>query len=597
LAQPGPAPSHSAARGPLHAPRLRRARPAAEKAAMAGIMGGDDDDHDKGKLMYQESKEFNSEMFLCSAYDNESASRITFEIYGLDTQDMYHLIYDYQNFNSLFRFNAELMNPTKKEGRFNWVIARLKIETLNSKRELKLAPDPTEEVASIPLYETQRKIPTGRMDLNERKKLRESMDMLDIRRAEKIQKRRLEWKQRALKRIMQLKEEDKLRKESVNQKIEEERKLRVKMKEERERREREEEARAEAIRKQRRKKVVEKETSTKEDVQKSYEELRSRWRISDEAAAKTKAEHEEKLERERQSRLEAAQQAQQHALDIQARREAAWAAKEERIRKAEAAKINHIRDVKITLERQAKLRQERNKEFLQLLHSERQPIFHEQLERTREREQAKESEREALENYKEKRAIPKKVNKKGRKRSESVTSERAPASPTSPASPASPTSPAKKGRKKAAPKGEPADTDGAATEGEAPAPPPTGKKKVDTEKVLDAIEAKMRKEMEEARRREMLQKKRDQKVQEKEENRIAKENEHMAHVRADYRQNHALKEEAAAERRLVMADREKEMAATEARQKQDRVRRDREREAKLLRKEQERFARLCAPAA
>ncbi len=64
---------------------------------MAGVSGGDDDvdvDKDKGELKYQESKQFNGEWFLCSAYDNPKLRRVDFEIYGLDTQDMLTKLWD-----------------------------------------------------------------------------------------------------------------------------------------------------------------------------------------------------------------------------------------------------------------------------------------------------------------------------------------------------------------------------------------------------------------------------------------------------------------------------------------------------------------------
>merc|ERR1719428_1460372 len=112
------------------------------------------------------------------------------------------------------------MNPNRKEGRFHYIIERLSIVTINKDRVLKLMPEPTEEVPQLPVYETTRKIPTGRMDLKERQRLREQMDMLDIRRAENIAKKRQATKQRILAHIMRLKEEDKKRKEEQEQKIE-----------------------------------------------------------------------------------------------------------------------------------------------------------------------------------------------------------------------------------------------------------------------------------------------------------------------------------------------------------------------------------------
>merc|ERR1712072_885477 len=125
-------------------------------------------------------------------------------------------------------------------GRFHWIIERLEISTATKERKLKLAEKPTDQISQLPLYETQRKIPTGRMDLKERQRLREQMDILDVRRAENIQKKRAAALERFLKHVFLLKEEDKRRKEEQNLKMEEERGKRYKGKEEQERLEEEE---------------------------------------------------------------------------------------------------------------------------------------------------------------------------------------------------------------------------------------------------------------------------------------------------------------------------------------------------------------------
>merc|ERR1712048_1270352 len=161
--------------------------------------------------------------------------------------------YDYSEFDNLFRFNAELMNPNRKEGRFHWVIERLEIQSVNKDRKLKLGEKPTEEVSQLPIYENTRKIPTGRMDLKERQRLREQMDMLDIRREENIAKRRATTKERFLKHIIALKEDDERRREEQDAKIEEERQNRYKQKEEYEKKKEEEDKALEAKAKIRRK--------------------------------------------------------------------------------------------------------------------------------------------------------------------------------------------------------------------------------------------------------------------------------------------------------------------------------------------------------
>jgi len=229
-----------------------------------------------------------------------------------------------------------------------------------------------------------------------------------------------------------------------------------------------------------------------------------------------------------------------------------------------------------------KLKKERNNEFLQFLHSERQPIFKSQLERTEERRQAATSESEALANYKEKRAIPKKVNRKSNK------------GPNKSKDSAKP-----KGKAKAKSKSADSETEGTVgTDGEAPAPETKGGKKgdkaLDPEKVLDAVEAKMRKEMEEQRKRDMKDKKRTKKIKEKVEAWVGREDEHNAEVREHYRQNVTEKEQTAAERRLVMQNRQSEVEAAEERKKAERARLERVRQQNIAKREQARLERLCA---
>merc|ERR1712048_285829 len=189
--------------------------------------------------------------------------------------------YDYSEFDNLFRFNAELMNPNRKEGRFHWVIERLEIQTVNKDRKIKLGEKPSEEVSQLPIYETTRKIPTGRMDLKERQRLREQMDMLDIRREENIAKRRAATKEKFLKHIIQLKEEDERRKEEQQKKIMEEREQRHKQKDDMEKREEEELKALEKTSRKRNDKVEAIEKRTIENEEFELAQIRLRWKASD----------------------------------------------------------------------------------------------------------------------------------------------------------------------------------------------------------------------------------------------------------------------------------------------------------------------------
>jgi len=549
---------------------------------MAGFADEEtEEDKDRGELKYQESKQYNSEWFICSAYDNPKNRRVTLEIYGLDTQDMYTKAWAYDAFDGLFRFNAELMNPNRKEGRFHYIIERLSIVTVNKKRELKLLPEPTDEVPELPVYETNRKIPTGRMDLKERQRLREQMDMLDIRRAENIAKKRQATRQRVLQHIMRLKEEDKQKKANVELKIEEERKLRYKMKEENECREREEEAKLDQMKKIRRKAVEVKEERTEEQDEEEYRQLRARWRLKDAEKAQLLADLKARKKREREEKLADAKRRGDHVNEVQARREAAQEARNIRVKKKEASMIKAILEVKQERERKSKLSKERNNEYVQLVHMERQPIFRDQLKRTEERRLAAEAEQEAYSNYKDRRSIPKKIKMKGKASSNKGSKDTASSKPESKA----------KAKSKG---GDGTDTEGGVgTDGEASPAKPAGKA-IDPEKVLDAVEAKTRKEMEEERKREMKNKKREKKIIEKTQACIGKENEHNAQVRENFRQSVTLKEQAEAERRIVLKQKQAEVQAAEERKIAERARLQKVREANIHKRELARMAALTA---
>jgi hypothetical protein len=522
------------------------------------------EDQDKGLLVYQQSKTFGSESFLINVYDNTKRKLVTFEIYGLETQDMLHMAYNYQDFDGLFRFNAELMNPNRKEGRFDWVVRRLTIATVGKDRKLKLNPDPTEEVPELPIYETNRKIPTGRMDLKERQRLREQMDMLDIKRSENIAKKKAASRERFLKHVFWLKEEEKRKNTEKDEKLAAERQLRVQLKDEAERKVMEAEKAARDKQRHRKKVVEAKDARSAENLAEEYRQLRKRWRIFDAERAKAIADAKEHQAREKATQKAEEAQNKARAAEIQARREAALHARSERIQRKDAVKLKKILEVKAERLRVQKMRQERNQESLRTLHAQRQPVFKAQLQRTEERQKALEAFAQSVNAYIEKRAIPKKVNKK----SKSAKAAAAAAAATAAKGKEDPSKKKAKGEK--------------------------DQKVAATDKVLDAVEAKMRAEMEEASRRQKLDKVRAQMIAAKVKAHEDKLLRHMQEVRESYRIKKLSEEKKASERRIVHNQKEAERAAAEERKKQELERLNKVREQNIARKEQQRLAALAA---
>uniref|UniRef100_A0A7S4T4E8 Uncharacterized protein n=1 Tax=Alexandrium monilatum TaxID=311494 RepID=A0A7S4T4E8_9DINO len=523
-------------------------------------------EEDKGPLMYQESKVFHAETFLCNVYDNAKRRYVTFEVYGLDTQDTLTLGYTYDAFDKEFRFNAELMNPNRKEGRFHWVIERLSIETVGKERKLERKPEPSEEVPELPIYETTRKIPTGRMDLKERQRLREQMDMLDIKRAENIAAKRAATKERFLEHITRVKEEDKRKKQEVEEMIAGERKQRILDRERRDREAEEEQARKEAREKQRRKAVTVREHRTEEQDEEEYRALRERWRVLDaEKAANAKELHKKKEAERAASRQEEAEH-KAHMEELHQKREAVWKVREARVARKEADQLKRILTVKAELQRQERMRKERNQEFVKVLKSERQPIFKEARRRTQERELAQEQEREAVNAYVEKRAIPKKPKTKGTN-----------AKPVEAAQTRAAPRPKGKSAKKAPKEEEKSEAE---------------LEKERTDRVLGAVEAKVRAEMEEEQRRRALHDQRMEKIGQREAARFAAEVKHMRQYREEYRRKELSQEQTEAERRQIMRQRDDERKNAAERRAQEQERLQRIREHNIARKEREAVAAL-----
>lgn len=154
-------------------------------------MAGSEEEGLKGPVAHQESKTFDGEYQLLTVFDNPDVKVVTFEAYSLETSEVLALRYSYAEFDQFFRFNAELMNPNNRDGRYHWIIKRLVFASDGSSgRKLALGGRPTDETPEIPVY-TQAKIPTGRMNYNERQRLRDEMERLDMRRNENIEKKRM----------------------------------------------------------------------------------------------------------------------------------------------------------------------------------------------------------------------------------------------------------------------------------------------------------------------------------------------------------------------------------------------------------------------
>jgi len=103
-------------------------------------------DDARGTLIFQEGKCIEGEYYIIAVYDDPSSCPrvISFCAYELENDCTFTYPLTYNEFDLLFKYDAELMNPSNQDGRFHWVIQRLDFVQNNSGQKiLCLAQEPT----------------------------------------------------------------------------------------------------------------------------------------------------------------------------------------------------------------------------------------------------------------------------------------------------------------------------------------------------------------------------------------------------------------------------------------------------------------------
>lgn len=554
-------------------------------------------ERDPGPLVYQEVKVFNTEPSLICVYDNTQLRFVTFEVYGLDTQSMLKLQYEYAAFDNLFRFNAELMNPNRKEGRFHWIIERLTITQGSAgslaDRKLKLGEKPTEEVGQLPIYETVRKIPTGRMDLKERQRLREQMDILDIRRAENIARKRAATKERILAHIFFLKEDMIRRKQEQAERMEAERQLRFKRKEDEERKEEEALKVLETKSRLRRKAIDLVRNRNHEQEEFELQELRMRWKTSDEEKERIMKHAFDRREKMKKEAREKAEALRTKKRDSQNKRLIVFKNKADAQKERAQKWLAGIFESKTLQERAMKMRAENKQDAVREWDSWRIPLFKAQIERMHERGCAREAEAEAVQAYHDKRSVPKKQNLKASK-----TKQQSKETPDEgEANEATKEKKSKKGSKEGEKKEKKSDDKEKKAEKEEKPEEPKKDDAKEMGKMLDSLEGKMRAKMEEERRRLRMDKVRDGTIGKMATERNKKELKHLSAVREAKRKADEEEARLFAERIIVMREKDAEQKSAVERKKAERERLGRARESNILAKEKKWLMSITAGGA
>mmetsp|Transcript_115099 Transcript_115099/g.245929 ORF Transcript_115099/g.245929 Transcript_115099/m.245929 type:complete len:625 (-) Transcript_115099:72-1946(-) len=104
-------------------------------------------DDTRGSLIFQEGKCIEGEFYIVAVYDDPASCTISFSAYELENDCTYTYPLTYSEFDALFKFDSELMNPSNQDGRFHWVIERLDfVQDNRGQKVLCLAQEPTPEV-------------------------------------------------------------------------------------------------------------------------------------------------------------------------------------------------------------------------------------------------------------------------------------------------------------------------------------------------------------------------------------------------------------------------------------------------------------------
>lgn len=98
----------------------------------------------RGSLVFQEGKEIEGDYYIVAVYDDPATAVVSFSAYELENDSTFTYPLTYAEFDKLFQFDAELMNPSNQDARFHWVIERLDfVQDNRAQKVLCLAQEPT----------------------------------------------------------------------------------------------------------------------------------------------------------------------------------------------------------------------------------------------------------------------------------------------------------------------------------------------------------------------------------------------------------------------------------------------------------------------
>eukprot|EP00913_Durusdinium_trenchii_P002796 g2587.t1 len=104
-------------------------------------------DDTRGSLIFQEGKCIEGDYYIVAVYDDPATCTISFSAYELENDCTYTYPLTYSQFDALFQYDSELMNPSNQDGRFHWVIEHLDfVQDKRGQKVLCLGEEATAEV-------------------------------------------------------------------------------------------------------------------------------------------------------------------------------------------------------------------------------------------------------------------------------------------------------------------------------------------------------------------------------------------------------------------------------------------------------------------
>lgn len=104
-------------------------------------------DNTRGTLIFQEGKCIEGDFYVIAVYDDPATCSIAFSAYEMENDCTYTYPLTYSQFDALFQYDTEMVNPANQDVRFHWIIERLDfVQDKRGNKVLCLGEEPTLEL-------------------------------------------------------------------------------------------------------------------------------------------------------------------------------------------------------------------------------------------------------------------------------------------------------------------------------------------------------------------------------------------------------------------------------------------------------------------